>query len=105
MSHFLQPEIEYLLADFEDQPNIDAICVALASAMVSGRLLPTRGSVVRISGARFLLDRGRRGPLPEQTYGRHGAVRLLPADRGPLARNRTHQRLEAPLPPDERGAS
>ena len=100
MSHFLQPEIEFLQADFSEQPKIEAISIALASAIVSGRLQPTRGSVVRISGARLLLDRGRRGPLPGETYGRYGAVRLLPATTGPLANNRTHQRLNAPLAPD-----
>ncbi len=82
MSHFMKPEIEYALSDFEEVEDMDQVALSVASAAIGGRVTPIPGTVVRLGGVRCVLGESRRGPATGITYGPWGAVRLLPGERG-----------------------
>jgi hypothetical protein len=81
MTHFMAPEVEYALEDW-DEPKLAArVAIALATALIQTRTDAQIGTVVRAAGTRCFLTRARRGVRSRHTYGRFGALRIRPSDR------------------------
>lgn len=77
MAHFMKPEIEVKLADFNDHEAAARVVATTAGKVLSGRLDLAPGSSIDADGTYWVLL-GRRGPVPGGTYGRWGAVTLMP---------------------------
>ncbi|MEM9189158.1 MAG: hypothetical protein AAGF12_08275 [Myxococcota bacterium] len=93
LHHFHCPEVEYLLEDWGGPGNsatADAAArcaISVATAFISGKLRGSVGTVVRASSVRCHLHESRRGSEPGLTYGRLGAVRLVPLERQPISQS------------------
>lgn len=78
MAHFMKPEIEVKLADFADPQAAARVVATTAGKVLTGGLDLAPGSSVEGDGGRYWVLLGRRGPVPGDTYGRWGAVTLMP---------------------------
>jgi len=89
------PEVEIQLEDWAEVNGARRLVGTVAMSLLNGRLDQDTHAVVRVGGIRCRVSEGRRGPEPGQSYGRWGAILVVPADRrGTVSHSETRMRLD-----------